>query len=66
MSIADDVTAGVQEMPVDEGRRLLDEAARRKLGMSGPEFAEAWDQGRFADQDSAAVNEVAMLLPFGR
>lgn len=53
-------------MPRDEGRQLLDEAARRKLGMTAEDFLVAWDAGRFAENDSMAVHEVAALVPFGR
>lgn len=51
----------------DEGRALLDEAARRYLGMSGAEFLMAWDSGKFQDDpDRPEVMRVAMLIPFGR
>lgn len=50
----------------DEGRRLLDESAVRWLGMTREEFIQAWDAGRFSSDDRLAVQQVAMLLPFGR
>jgi hypothetical protein len=53
------VQHSVQELDAQEGRQLLDRQARRYLGMSAEEFAEAWDRG-------ADVARVAMLLPFGR
>ncbi len=66
VSVYDDVGVGVEEMTPDEGRELLDAAARKHLNMSGAEFVAAWDAGRFAEQDSLSVQRVAMLLPFGR
>lgn len=71
MTVSDD-TAGragstdVEELPVEEGRRLLDEAAQRNLNMSGDQFIAAWDRGRFSDPDSLRVQQVAALLPFAR
>ena len=50
----------------DEGRRLLDDAARRHLNMSREEFLAAWDDGRLADLDGGALDKVAVLEPFGR
>jgi hypothetical protein len=55
-----------EEISLEDGRRMLDEAARQHLNMTGAEFIEAWDEGRFADPDSLAVQQVASLLPFGR
>jgi hypothetical protein len=56
-----------RELTHDEGRALLDEEARRLLGMSGDAFIEAWDRGEFRDDpDRPEVTRVAMLLPFGR
>lgn len=66
MSLTDDVSACASEVPRDEGRQLLDEVARKNLGMTAEEFLTAWDAGRFADNDSLAVHEVAALVPFGR
>ena len=58
--------ASVEEVDLDEGRRLLDEAARKLLHMSGEEFIAAWDDGRITDSDSLRVQQVAALLPFAR
>jgi hypothetical protein len=54
------------KISVEEGRALLDEAARHWLGISGAEFMASWDAGRYRDDESLAVQQVAMLLPFGR
>lgn len=56
----------VQEVSLDEGQAMLDAAARLYLSMSGPEFIEAWDEGRFEDPDTLSVQQVAALLPFAR
>lgn len=57
----------VREVGAEEGAALLDRAARHYLGMSGDEFAAAWEAGSFDDDpDRPKVMAVAMLLPFGR
>lgn len=61
-----DPACDVEEISLDEGRKLLDQAARLHLNMSGEEFMAAWDEGRFEDPDTLAVQQVAALLPFGR
>ncbi len=66
MSLHDDVGTSVEEVTPEEGRELLDVAARQHLGMSREEFIEAWDTGLFTDPDTLSVQRVAMLLPFGR
>jgi hypothetical protein len=51
----------------EEGRKLLDNASRRHLGMSAEEFIRAWDGGEFDDDpDRPEIQNVAKLLPFGR
>jgi hypothetical protein len=54
------------KISVEEGRALLDEAARHWLGISREEFIAAWEAGRYREDESLAVQQVAMLLPFGR
>jgi hypothetical protein len=56
----------VEEISLERGRRMLDEAARQYLNMSADEFILAWDEGRFTDPDSLRVQQVAALLPFAR
>ncbi len=57
----------VREVSAEDGRALLDRAARHYLDMSGDEFAAAWEAGSFDDDpDRPEVMAVAMLLPFGR
>lgn len=54
----------VMTVAPDEGAEILDEAARRYLGMSGAEFARAWEGGEFdGDPDRPEVMRVAALLP---
>ncbi len=61
------VDRSVRQVPAAEGRELLDRAARHYLGMSGADFAEAWEAGSFDDDpDRPEVMAVVMLLPFGR
>jgi hypothetical protein len=59
------VQHSVQELDAQEGRELLDRQARRYLGMSGDEFASAWDRGELDPDRDARVARVAMLRPFG-
>lgn len=56
----------ITEISLEEGRRLLDTAARRYLNMSGGEFMAAWDEDRIPNPDTWAVQQVASLLPFAR
>lgn len=55
----------VEEVSVEEGRELFDEAARFHTGLSGPEFLEKWDAGEL-DRNDPNVVHVAMLIPFVR
>ncbi|WP_109505225.1 hypothetical protein [Nocardioides speluncae] len=59
-------TARAETISAVEGRTLLAEAARRWLNMSREEFIAAWDSGQFVDDERLGVQQVAMLLPFGR
>ncbi len=52
------------ELSREEGLAVLDRQARRYLGMSGDEFAQAWRSGKFDQQsDRPEVMRVAMLVP---
>jgi hypothetical protein len=51
-----------RELTQEEGRRLLDERARRFLGMSGEEFRRRYEAGEL-DPDDDHVLGVALLLP---
>ena len=62
----DETLYDAHEVSREEGRHLLDDAARRYLNMSGEEFMAAWDEGRIADPDGLRVQQVATLLPFAR
>lgn len=60
-------TAQVRELSKDQARRMFDRQAKRYLNMTGPQFIEKWDAGKFNGKtDTPAVIRVAMLLPFGR
>jgi hypothetical protein len=61
-----DAEVDVVEATREEGRALLDRAAREVLNMSGGEFLAKWDAGEFEDADDPAITRVAMLIPFAR
>jgi|FLYL01.1.fsa_nt_gi hypothetical protein len=54
-----------QQITAEEGRRLIDERARRFLGVSGVVFEEMLQAGELSLDDDR-VARVAMLLPLGR
>jgi hypothetical protein len=60
--------AGIEvvEATRDEGRALMDRAARELLRISGDEFLEKWDAGDYEGVDDPALTRVAMLIPFAR
>jgi hypothetical protein len=60
--------AGVKvvEATREEGRAMLDRAAREVLKISGEELLARWDAGDYEDADDPAVTRVAMLIPFAR
>jgi hypothetical protein len=54
------------ELTREEGWALLDDEARRYLGMSAEEFIRIWDAGGFPDVDTPEVIRVASKLRFVR
>jgi hypothetical protein len=56
----------VVEVTREEGKGMLDRAAKRELGMPGDRFLAKWDAGDYDDADDPAVTRVAMLIPFAR
>lgn len=56
----------VVEATPEEGRALLDRAAREVLRISGDEFMAKWDAGEYEGSDDPAITRVAMLIPFAR
>jgi len=56
----------VVEVTREEGRAMLDQAAREALNISADEFLRKWDAGEYEDADDPAVTRVAMLIPFAR
>ncbi|MDZ4346283.1 MAG: hypothetical protein U1E51_28045 [Candidatus Binatia bacterium] len=46
-----------------EGKKLLDQEARRSLNMSGDEFVRRWKAKKFDNPDRPEVMRVAFLLP---
>jgi hypothetical protein len=59
-------TEDVVEATPEEGRAMLDRAAREILNMSGEDFLARWDAGEFQEADDPATTRVAMLIPFAR
>ena len=59
--------ATVHILTPEEAWETFDEAARSYLHMSGQEFIEAWEAGKFDDDpDRSSVVLVSMLRPVGR
>lgn len=58
-------TPDARELTAAEGRRLIDERARRFLGMSGEEFTRRWQAGELDEHDDNVLR-IALLLPLGR
>jgi hypothetical protein len=54
-----------KKVTASEGRALIDERARRFLGMSGEEFRRRYEAGQL-NPDDDNVLRVALLLPLGR
>jgi hypothetical protein len=56
----------VDEVTEEQGRDILDRAAKDALGIPGDEFLARFDRGYYDDSDDPAVAGVAMLIPFAR
>lgn len=57
----------IKTLSPEEGRKLLDEQARRYFDVSGDDFLRDWDAGKYRDrQEDADVASVASLIPFAR
>lgn len=57
----------VRELSKAQARNMFEREAQSRLNMSGKEFIERWEAGKFNGKtDTPAVIRVAMLLPFGR
>jgi len=63
---ADHHAVEVVEATREEGKEMLDSAAREVLNISGDEFLARWDAGEFQDSDDPAITRVVMLIPFAR
>jgi hypothetical protein len=51
----------------EEASKLFDETARRYMDMSGKDFLNAWDNGRFATPElKLRAMRVAVLIPLVR
>ncbi|HCU91821.1 MAG TPA: hypothetical protein DHU96_03430 [Actinobacteria bacterium] len=56
----------VAEATPEEGKAMLDHAAREVLNITGEDFLARWDAGEYEDSDDPAITRVAMLIPFAR
>ena len=56
----------VVEATREEGRAMLDRAAREELNISADEFLRRWDDGEYHDSHDPAITRLAMLIPFAR
>ena len=56
----------VRELDHEAGRELLDEQARKYLGIGGQEFLRRWDAGEIDADEDPDVMRVAMLAGFAR
>ena len=57
------------ELNAEEARALFDAVARERVGMSGADFLDAYDAGKFDDVEPDQVpglTDVVMALPFAR
>ena len=55
---------GVHELTKKEAHELFDRLAQRHLRMSGQEFVDAYNAGKFPDVDeSPGIAELVLLLP---
>ena len=61
-----EVEVEVVEVTREEGRAMLDQAAREALSIPGDEFLARWDAGGYEDADDQVVTRVVMLIPFTR
>jgi hypothetical protein len=61
-----DTDIEVRELDREAGQELLDEQARKYLGISGAEFLRRWEAGEIDADDDPDVMRVAMLAGFAR
>jgi hypothetical protein len=61
-----DTKIEVRELDREAGRELLDEQARKYLGIGGQEFLRRWDAGEIDADEDSDVMRVAMLAGFAR
>lgn len=56
-------TIAIQVLTPEQGYKLLDQEARRCLGISGEEFVRLWKERKFEGPEQTKAVRVAMLLP---
>jgi hypothetical protein len=52
-----------EEITQDQALTMFDSACQYFLQMSGPEFLDAWSDGKFENDDRPGVMEVVSLIP---
>lgn len=57
---------GRAELDQAAGRELLDEQARKYIGIDGPEFLRRWDAGEIDADEDPDLMRVAMPAGFAR
>jgi hypothetical protein len=67
---AGDPIPGIHLTTREEGRALFDHQAKKMLGISGKEFLERWESGRYRSvpdtPEGRKVRRLVMLVPFAR
>ena len=66
MATKADTEIEVRELDREAGQELLDEQARKYLGVGGQEFLRRWDAGEIDVDADPDVMRVAMLAGFAR
>jgi hypothetical protein len=56
----------VEEVSAEDGRAMLNEQTRDKLGISAEEFLRRLDAGDYQNTEDESVLRLVMLAPFGR
>lgn len=62
--IADESGIEVLRLTAEEASETFDEASRHHMNMSGAEFIQLWESGKFDNSEKSEIMTVAMLLPF--
>lgn len=61
---ASETELGIDFVDLERGAEIVDQAAKRQLGISGPEFVRRYKAGELDEFDRDEVFAVEILLPF--